>query len=207
MKAKKLFILVVGLSIIMSSLIASGQRVSKMAKKESKHLTRSGYYVVPGALPIRKQLERAYTMENEYDSIGFPKFFITSGIAIAQNQSSAMAHATAVAKVSLANMVKSNIAGIIETSLSNNQLTNDEAKSISKVVSAYTDLIAQELGRIIPVVVLYRKVGDNYEANVRIAYNAPMAMKAAKDVLLSKLEEETNVAREKLEKLMNINNK
>lgn len=65
------------------------------------------------------------------------------------------------------------------------------------------NIIAQEIGRIITIVELYRDINKNIEANVRIAYNSTMAMDMAKKVVRQQLEEETNIIQQKLENLMN----
>ncbi|HCT70232.1 MAG TPA: hypothetical protein DF409_03425 [Bacteroidales bacterium] len=91
---------------------------------------------------------------------------------------------------------------MIENSIANQQLNTEEAASITKTVAASKNLIAQEIGRIIPVVEMYKKIGTNVEANVRIAYNMETAFDVAKKVIRKSLEEETKIAHEKLEKLM-----
>jgi hypothetical protein len=53
---------------------------------------------------------------------------------------------------------------------------------------------------------MYKKIGQNVEVNVRLAYNAATAFDIAKRVLRKSLEEETKIAHEKLEGLMNFNN-
>ncbi|MEY3405251.1 MAG: hypothetical protein RL161_681, partial [Bacteroidota bacterium] len=75
----------------------------------------------------------------------------------------------------------------------------------TKTVAAAKNIIAQEIGRVIPLFEIYKTVGKNIESNVRVAYNSQMAMESAKKVIKKKLEEETEIAHEKLEKLMNFN--
>ena len=74
---------------------------------------------------------------------------------------------------------------------------------IQETVSASTEVIAQKLARVITLTELYRKQDKNYECNIRIAYSAELARKAAQDVIKEELETKTNVTREKLDKLMN----
>jgi hypothetical protein len=94
---------------------------------------------------------------------------------------------------------------LIENSIANQQLNNEEAASITKTVAASKNLIAQELGRVLPLVEMYKKIGTNVEANVRLAYNLDTAYEVAKKVIRKSLEEETKIAHEKLESLMNFN--
>ena len=86
--------------------------------------------------------------------------------------------------------------------IANAQLNQQEAASVTKTVAASKNMIAQEIGRIITLVEMYKDIDKNIEANVRIAYNSEMAMEAAKKVVRKQLESETNVLQDKLEKLM-----
>ncbi len=96
------------------------------------------------------------------------------------------------------------MAAIIESSIANQQLSADDAASITKTVAASKNIIAQELGRVITLFEIYRKVGkDNIESNVRMAYNTEMAMEIGKKIIRKKLEEETTILHEKLDKILN----
>ena len=102
----------------------------------------------------------------------------------------------------MAGTLATNIAALIENNIANAQLNQEEAASVTKTVAAAKNMIAQEIGRIITLVEMYKDINKNIEANVRIAYNSEMAMEAAKKVVRKQLEEETNILQGKLEKLM-----
>ena len=110
------------------------------------------------------------------------------------------------AKLELAGQINTQVAALIENSIANQQLNIEEAASVTKTVAASKNLIAQELGQVYPLVEMYKKIGQNVEVNVRLAYNAATAFDIAKKVLRKSLEEETKIAHEKLEGLMNFNN-
>ena len=130
------------------------------------------------------------------------KFIMATGNSVAETQTAAKLQATETAKLELAGQINTQVAALIENSIANQQLNTEEAASITKTVAASKNLIAQEIGRIIPVVEMYKKIGTNVEANVRIAYNMETAFDVAKKVIRKSLEEETKIAHEKLEKLM-----
>ena len=52
------------------------KKASKVARKEAKKLTREGWKVAPGQLPLEKQLDKAYGMYYEYEESGLPKYII-----------------------------------------------------------------------------------------------------------------------------------
>lgn len=175
----------------------------KEARKEAKTFKKQGYYVAPGALPMEKQIEKAWMKQYEEDDSGYTKYVVATGNSVAGSQSAAKLQATELAKVELAGTISTQVAALIENSVANNQIANDDAVTVTKMVAASKSIIAQEIGRIITLFEIYRHVGKNVESSVRIAYSSEMAVAAAKKVVRKKLEEETDIAHEKLEKMMN----
>ncbi len=178
-------------------------KATKKARKEAKKLKKEGYFVAPGALPIDKQLENAWTKQYMQDEEGYPLYIVATGQSVGETQTAAKIQATETAKLELAGTIRTNVAALIENNIANMQLNNEEALSITKTVAAAKNIIAEELGRVIPLVELYKKIDKNVEANVRLAYDSKTAKEAAKRVIRKKLEEETDLLQEKLEKLMN----
>ena len=174
----------------------------KEARKEAKKFKKDGYYVAPGALPMEKQLESAWMRQYESDEKGNPKYIVATGNSVAETQTAAKLQANETAKLELAGQISTNIAALIENSIANQQLNTEEAASVTKTVAASKNIIAQELGRVVPLVEMYKKIGKNIESNVRLAYDAETAFDIAKKTIRKSLEEETKIAHEKLEKLM-----
>ena len=178
-------------------------KASKSARKEAKKYKKEGYYVAPGAIMLDKQLENAWMKQYETDDKNEPRYIMATGNAVAETQTAAKLQATETAKLELAGQISTQVAALIENSIANQQLNNEEAASVTKIVAASKNLIAQEIGRILPMVEMYKKIGKNVEANVRIAYDVNTAYDTAKKVLRKSLEEETKIAHDKLEGLMN----
>jgi hypothetical protein len=178
------------------------EKSTKQARKEAKKFINEGYYVAPGALPMDKQLERAWIKQYETDDKGLPKYIVESGNSVAESQTAAKLQANETAKLNLAGEIETNVAALIENNIANMQLNNADAASVTKTVGAAKNLIAQELGRTLPLVEIYRKVGKNVEADVRLGYDYTTAMEAAKKVIRKQLEEETKLVQEKLDGLM-----
>ena len=171
-------------------------------RKDARDYEKQGYYVAVGAPSIERQLTNGLLKEQETDETGFPKFIVATGRSVGETQIAAKLQATETAKLELAGTLATNVAALIENNIANAQLNQEEAASVTKTVAAAKNMIAQEIGRIITLVEMYKDIDKNIEANVRIAYNNEMAMDAAKKVIRKQLEEETNILQGKLEKLM-----
>lgn len=171
-------------------------------KKDTRDYEKQGYYVAVGAPSIERQLTNGLLKEQETDEQGFPKYIVATGRSVGESQIAAKLQATETAKLELAGTLATNVAALIENNIANAQLNQEEAASVTKTVAAAKNLIAQEIGRIITLVEMYKDINKNIEANVRIAYNSEMAMQAAKKVVRKQLEEETKLLQDKLEKLM-----
>lgn len=183
---------------------AFNEKAMKSARKEAKEYEKDGWYVQPGSLPLDKQIEKSWLKQNEEDEKGFPAFYVGMGNAVAGTQSAAKIQAQSIAKQDLAGKISSSIAAIVETNIGTQQLTAEDAATIQQTVSASTEIIAQKLGAVITMTELYRKVNaNNIECNLRLAYSQEMANEEAKKAIKKELEEKTNIAREKLDKIMN----
>ena len=176
----------------------------KKARKDARKYRKNDFYVAPGALPLEKQLEKSWTMQYETDAKGNPKYFVASGNSVAESQTAAKLQATETAKLNLAGQISTNIAALVENSIANQQLSADEAASVTKTVAASKNMIAQELGRVITTVEMYKKIGTNIESDIFLAYSYEMALETGKKVIRKQLEEQTDILHEKLDKLMNL---
>jgi hypothetical protein len=177
-------------------------RPPREVRREARDLEREGYKVAVGAPTIERQLVDAWLKQQEIDENGYPTFIVASSSSVGETQIAAKLQATEAAKLDLAGQIATNVAALIENNIANSQLNTEEAASVTKTVAASKSLIAQELGRTVPLVEMYRDVGKNTEANMRIAYSQEMAMETAKKAIRKSLEEETGILQEKLERLM-----
>ena len=174
----------------------------KQARKEAKAFKKQGYYVAPGALPLDKQLEAAWLKQLMVDDQGFPLYIVSTGTSVGQTQSAAKLQANETAKLELVGQISNNIGALIENQIANSQLDIEEATSVTKTVAASKNLIMLNIGRTLTLVVMYKKINKNIEANVRIAYNNALAVEEAKKTIRKQLEDETDILQEKLDKLM-----
>lgn len=178
-------------------------KTSKNARKEAKRLKKEGWEVVPGALPLEKQLDKSYLMQLEYDENLFPKYLMGEAMSIGENYDAAKMQALELAKQNLAGQIQTEVTALIENTVVNKQLQPEEAASIVQSISAGKNLISQSIGRVLTVVEAYRTTNNkNKEVLVRIAYNAEMAKAAAKQVAREELEKKGENLQHKLDQLI-----
>jgi hypothetical protein len=73
---------------------------------------------------------------------------------------------------------------------------------VTKIISASKNIIAQELGRVIPLTELYKNVGkENIQCDVQLAYDNKTAMEIAKKVIREQLEEQGLELQKKLDEM------
>lgn len=178
-------------------------RVDKVTKKEAKRLKKEGWNVKPGALPLEKQLEKAYLMQYEYDENLFPKYIMGEASSIGENYDAAKTAAISLAITNLAGQIQTEVTALIENTVANRQMSADDAASITETVMASKNLISQSIGRTIPVVEAYRiNSKKNNEVLVRLAYNGDMAREAAKKAVRDELEKKGANLHEQLDKVL-----
>lgn len=179
------------------------QKASKTARKEAKRLKKEGWTVVPGALPLEKQLDKAYLMQYEYDTDMYPKYVMAEAMSIGGNYDAAKMQALELAKQNLAGQIQTEVTALIENTVANEQLSAEQAESITRSVMASKNLISQSIGRTITVIEAYRTLANkNKEVLVRIAYNGDTAKALAKKAIREDLEKKGDDLHKKLDELL-----
>lgn len=178
-------------------------RVNRVTKKEAKRLKKEGWIVSPGALPLEKQLERSYLMEYEYTDDLYPKYILANAQSIAEHYDAAKTAATSLAITNLAGQIQTEVTALIENTVANNQLSGDDAVSISETVMSSKNLISQSISRTMVVVECYRVLkNNNREVMVRIAYNGDTAKQAVKKIVRDELEKKGQKLHDQLDKVL-----
>lgn len=179
------------------------EKASKTARNDAKKYIKEGWLVSPGALPIEKQLDKSYMMQMEYDAEMFPKYIMAEAQSIGGNYDAAKMQALEFAKQNLAGQIQTEVTALIENTVANEQLEAEQAASITRSVMASKNLISQSIGRVVPVVEVYRSLPNkNKEVLVRIAYNSDMAKKAAIKAVKQDLESKGDELHNKLDELL-----
>lgn len=182
---------------------ALNAKASKDARKDAKKFKKEGWQTTPGTLTLEKQLDRSMMMQMDVDQYGYPLYVMGEAMSIGENYDAAKMQALELAKQNLAGQIQTEITALVENTVANKQLAEEEAVSVTESVLASKNLISQSLGRVIPVVEVYRELPNkNKEVLVRIAYNHDMAMEAAKKVIRKDLEEKGDKLHNQLDQVL-----
>lgn len=179
------------------------EKATKTARKDAKKLKKEGWITVPGALPLEKQLDKSYMMQMEYDEDMYPKYLMGEAMSIGENYDAAKMQALELAKQNLAGQIQTEVTALIENSVANKQLANEDASSLTQSIMGAKNLISQSIGRTIIVMECYRvKTNKNKEVLVRIAYNGAMAKAAAKRAIQDELKSKSDDLQKRLDQLL-----
>ena len=151
------------------------QKATKDARKAAKEYKKEGWKAAPGALPLEKQLDRLYLL------------------VVAKNDE---------AQLNLAGQLQSEVTALVENSVGNQQMSREEAASITQTIMESKALFSQNLGRVVPVLECYReKDNKNKEVRVVISYNTEMATEMAKRLIRQELEKKGEQLRSKFDQI------
>lgn len=174
----------------------------KDARKEAKNLKKQGYNVNPGQLPMDKQLEKSWMMQYEVDDEGNKLYFIADGTSVGETQAAAKLQAYEVAKINLAGQIETTIAGLITTNLGNQQLSGDDAASVTQTMGQFKSKMNQRMGRTLTAFEAYKPLGKNTEVRVTIAYSSNEAKRIAKEILREDLKKISGMDDQRINKLL-----
>lgn len=178
------------------------KKAIKAARKEAKELKKQGFKTPVGKLPLEKQLETAWEKQAELDTDGNPYWYVSSARVIGGNQASAALQAINIAKVDLAGQIQTRVSQLIEAKQANDDMGQEEAASLSSVVAASKSLISGTLGRVIPLVEVYRTLENkNVEVMVTVGYSTHAANKAAVKAVREQLAAKSEELAKELDKL------
>ncbi|MBO7112337.1 MAG: hypothetical protein J6V75_00095 [Bacteroidaceae bacterium] len=180
------------------------KKASKAAKKEAKTLKKQGWVVAPGQLPLEKQLDRSYAMYYEFEESGLPRYIIGDAMSTGEVYDAANRQARQLAIENIAGQIQTEVTALLESTVSNEQIAQDDAASIARTVSASKSLIAQRLGRVVSVIECYKtQKNGTVQVRVTLAYNARMAIDDAKSVVRQQLEEKGQDLHNQLDAIWN----
>ena len=189
--------------LVKASKAELNEKATKTARKEAKRLKKEGWTTAPGALPLEKQLDKSYLMQYEFDEDMFPKYIMGEAMSVGGNYDAAKMQALELAKQNLAGQIQTEVTALIENTVANEQLEEEQAQSITRSVMASKNLISQSIGRTVPVMELYRTLPNkNKEVLVRIAFNSEMAKKAALKAVKEDLEKKGDELHNQLDELL-----
>lgn len=214
MKTLKLFVSALTFALVFSSCGGSKEysynkkfdfgKAGKSARKEARKYEKQGFAVFPGKPPIENQLNAAYAKQSEVDDNGFPRWIVANGSSIATTQQASQMQSIEMAKNNLVALIESNMKNVVESDVSNKQLSSDEAVSVTNSIMVSVNKVSKKLGVISPLFQAYRKLDNgNYEVQMLVGYNYEMVKKQVLADMQMQLQWETDEVRNKYEKYLN----
>ena len=179
------------------------KRTIKESRKEAKRLKKEGYVTPAGKLPLEKQLEDAWIKQYEVDAEGFPIYYVATQKATSGSYSAAAMQANSLAKMDLAGQIQTKVSQIVDARISNSELGQNEAATVTDVVSASKSVISATLGRTLPLVEIYRTLpNNNVEVMVMIGYSSEVATKVALQAIRDDLAKKSAELAKKLDNIV-----
>mgnify|MGYP003293802968 CR=1 FL=1 len=176
---------------------AVDKKLMKMAKKEAKNYSKKGWEPATGALPLEIQLYKLYVKEYTMNG-SWPKYIIGRDQATGSSMGGAKLQAETQARVDIARQIGVEVAGLIEKSKGNKEISDDDAASITSTMMESQEKFNQTLKRTENAVQMYRKLSNgNYQFSMTVTYDGSVA----KDDLLKIFEEKSADMKAKLQKL------
>lgn len=167
-------------------------KADKDSRKEAKKLEKDGWKVMPGKLPLEKQLMEAKYAELDENEDGTKRFFIGTNQAVGGNYSAAKQIADSRARLEIARAVNSTIAEKVKESQSTKDFGEGDIETIGEFISANTALVDAQLKGIMPVVEIYREgANKKVEVMVVVKADARQTLKNAKKAYREELEKKS----------------
>lgn len=181
------------------------KKAMKQAQKDAKIYKKEGFRTFIGGLPMERQIENSWMKAVDMDDTGFPEYLVVNTRVVGGNTSAAKMQALHMAKVEMAGLISSNIAALIEGTTTNNDLSQQEAASLSKALQASKELISADLGRVLIELEVYRELPNkNVEVMVCLSYSSRMAYDMAKQQMIKSMDERADSLHKKLDNMMGI---
>lgn len=166
------------------------KKASKEARKMAKQYKKEGWQVPIGQPPLEKQIDQYWNMYYEFDETGAPRYIMGMAMPIGEVYDAAYMQAIELAKLNIASQISSEVTAFAEDLVGNNQMTQEQASSLVQTVTASKNLISQSLGRVRPVICVYRvKDNKNKEVLVQMAYDSNQALQATKRILKEEMKD------------------
>lgn len=163
-------------------------KVIKENKKTAKKLAKEGWKVMPGKLPLQRQLQDTQYAELDTNDEGGKRFFMGMHQAIGGSYTAAKQIADTRARGELAQAVYSAVQQSVEDKIGHLDFGDGDIETIEEFVSASKTLISAQLKEVVPTLEMYRELGNNrYEVRVAVKMDAKEAMKLAKRGLQNEL--------------------
>lgn len=156
-------------------------KVEKDCRKTAKSLLKEGWKIMPGKLPLERQIQDSRYAELDQDKNGERLYITATHQAVGGNYSAAKKIADDRAHMELAANISSTLSEMVKGKLSNTNYGENDIELIDEFISSNKNLVSVRLQSIFPVLEIYREKDNGaYEVRVMVKVNAADALKAAK---------------------------
>lgn len=179
------------------------KKVDKDSRKEAKALKKDGWKVMPGKLPLDKQIQAAKYSELDKNAEGASRYFTGTHQAIGGNYSAAKQIADNRAYLELAQSVYNDIARKVKDQVASNNFGGKDIEVIDEFISANQSLVSAQLQGAESVIEMYReKDHGQYEVRVFVRIDAEKALKMSKNGYYNLLKEKSQELANTLDKML-----
>lgn len=177
-------------------------KVEKDCRKTAKQLEKDGWKVMPGKLPLERQIQDSRYAELDKDKNGEKLYFTGTHKSVGGNYSAAKKIADDRARMELAEHVSSTISELVKGKLSNTDYGEKDIEVIDEFVSANKNLVSVALQGVFPVLEIYREKNNKVEVQVMVKTNAAEALKIAKKAYRDKLYQQSEQLAKELDEIL-----
>lgn len=178
-------------------------RVEKESRKTAKEYQKQGWQVMPGKLPLERQIQDSRYAEIQKDEAGQRLYLTGTHMATGGNYSAAKKIADSRAKTELAEQLNSRIDQIIKDNISNKNYGEGDIEVIDKFISVNKHLASAKLNLATPVLEIFRQGSNNtYEVQVFYRIEAKPAIKETKKLYRTELSKESEELAKKLDQIL-----
>lgn len=179
------------------------KKADKTSRKEAKEYIKQGWEVMPGRLPLEKQLQESKYAQIDENENGTRRYFVGSHEAIGGNYSAAKQIADNRAHVELAQQVYNEISRLVKDQVSNENYGNKNITAIDEFISANKGVVQGQLQGVESVLEMYKKRADGtYEVRVFARIDAEKAMRMSKNGYYNLLKQKSEELAKELDEIL-----
>ncbi|WP_251621651.1 hypothetical protein [Odoribacter lunatus] len=177
-------------------------KVEKDCRKTAKQLEKEGWKVMPGKLPLERQIQDSRYAELDTDNNGEKLYLTATHKSVGGNYSAAKKIADDRAASELAEHISKTISEMIKGKLSSTDYGDGDIETIDEFISANKNLVSVSLESVFPVLEIYREKDNKVEVQVMVKTNAAKALKVAKKAYKDKLYQQSAELAKDLDELL-----
>jgi len=152
---------------------------------------------------IFDQLVEIRMKEKEADAAGNKKNIVSYQFVTARTFTAAQSQADAVARMRIAQAMRTSVAMLIDEAIANHEISAKEGETYQSHVENAKEMVSQKLGRTVKIMEIYQELNNgNVRVRIGIVYDMKAAISIEREVILEELKKESDINKAQLEKIM-----